>query len=98
MGRRKYRHYTDEFRAEAVRLANLSGNTRRIASELGIPKGTLSEWITEAQRSTPQIGRDRTSAVDDKAEIERLKAELERMTLERDFLKKAAAFFAKNQS
>jgi transposase len=98
MGRRKYRHYTDEFRTEAIRLANLSGRTSKVARELGIPKGTLSEWVTEAQRSTPQRGRDTTGDVDDKAEIERLKAELERMTLERDFLKKAAAFFAKNQS
>ena len=98
MGRRKYRHYTDEFREEAVRMARADGRASRVARMLGIPKGTLAEWVTEAERSTRDRDRDTTSDVSERAEIERLRAELDRVKLERDFLKKAVAFFAKDQS
>jgi transposase len=96
---KKYRHYTDELRREAVRLALESGNRiPKVARQLGMPSGTLRHWVAEAMESTSDSGRDTTAGVNEETEIARLRAELDRVKLERDFLKKAAAFFAKNQS
>ena len=97
MPRRTNRRYTAEFKANALRLALDTGHPTKVAHELGIPKTTMSQWLKE--RSTARGDGDTTLVVrDDKEEIARLREELERVKMERDFLKKAAAFFAKNQS
>ena len=97
--RHKRRRYTREFKAEAVRLAKESGEPSRIAKELGIPCGTFFAWWNAAVGSTPVEIRDTTAPVGDlEKENARLRQELERVKLERDFLKKAAAFFAKSES
>lgn len=89
------RQYTDEFKAEAVKQVLERGFTVvDVSARIGVPKHTLYGWVQTAKktaRSTEPPAGDRSES----AEICRLKAELRRVTEERDILKKAAAYFAK---
>ena len=92
MGKR--RKYSAEFKQEAVALANDPGVTQsQIAGELGINANMLGRWSQECEASGVQAfggqGRPRDE------EMAALKRELARVKKERDFLKEAAAFFAK---
>ena len=88
------RQYTDEFRSEAVKQVIERGfSVIDVATRIGIPKHTLYEWVHKARKASPGAGGP--SEKSDSAEIRRLKAELKRVTEERDILKKAAAYFAK---
>ena len=88
------RQYTDEFRSEAVKQVIERGfSVIDVATRIGIPKHTLYEWVHKARKAAPAAGGQ--SDKNDSAEIRRLKAELKRVTEERDILKKAAAYFAK---
>jgi transposase len=86
---------TPEFRREAVRLALTSGRTRReIAEDLGIGLSTLTRWLSqERDASEPS-----EAPVDVHTELKRLRRENAVLKQERDILKKAAAFFAKEGS
>ena len=64
-----------------------------VASRIGIPKHTLYGWVQAARKTA--LARGAAVAPTDSAEIRRLKAELRRVTEERDILKKTAAYFAK---
>ena len=92
MGER--RKYTEAYKAEAVELVINSGRPiAEIARDLGINEGTLGNWVNKAKRSgqvkeKPLGGSERT-------ELEELRKENQRLKMERDFLKKAAAWFAK---
>ena len=85
---------TPEFRREAVRLALTSGRTRReIAEDLGIGLSTLTRWLSQERDAEPS-----EAPVDLHAELKRLRRENAVLKQERDILKKAAAFFAKEGS
>ena len=87
--------YTDEFKAEAVKQVIERGFTVvEVAARIGLPKHTLYDWVQKARTAARA---DAVGPVDksDSAEVRRLKAELRRVTEERDILKKAAAYFAK---
>ena len=90
--------FTPEFRAEAVRLAQTSGRSRReIASDLGIGRSTLRNWIDRRRdREMEQPPEDRQE--DMAAELKRLRRENEVLRQEREILKRATAFFAKEGS
>jgi transposase len=94
MGSRK--QFTPEFKREAVQLLESGSRpASELARELGIARNQLYKWQTElrARGSTafpgPGARRERTT------ELARLKRELNRVTEERDILKKAALYFAK---
>lgn len=92
-------NYTPEFRAEAVKLVLEQGMTLREASErLSMRLPTLSSWVTAARAE--QVGAmsspQNKQLQDQEAEIRRLKKELALAQMERDILKKATAYFAKN--
>jgi transposase len=93
-----HRRFTQEFRDEAVRLAETSGRTRReIAEDLGIGLSTLRHWIDrrhECQMEHPPEDRQEDMA----AELKRLRRENEILRQEREILKRATAFFAKEGS
>ena len=90
MAQRRKR-YTAEFKAEAVRLAQTSDDTMRaVAQQLGVTPKSLHAWIREL-RPTPV---DRLTG-DERTELERLRRENADLRLERDILKKATAFFAR---
>ncbi|HGM6418304.1 TPA: IS3 family transposase [Stenotrophomonas maltophilia] len=82
------RQYTDEFRAEAVKQVIERGfSVVDVSTRIGIPKHTLYEWVHKARKASPSAG----GVVDrgDAAEVRRLKAELKRVTEERDIPKKS---------
>lgn len=86
---------TPEFRREAVRLALTSGRTRReIAEDLGIGLSTLTRWVGRERDVSEPV----EVPVDVHAELKRLRRENSVLRQERDILKKAAAFFAKDAS
>lgn len=88
------RKYSDEFKKEAVILANQSGAPlKQIASELGITPGILGRWRREQRQYGEKAFGGQGSPRDE--EMAALKRELARVKKERDFLKEAAAFFAK---
>ncbi len=94
MGTRPAR-YPDAFRAEAVDLSR-SGERSipRIARDLGINEQTLRNWV---KRAEIDAGRGRPGALttDERAELVRLRRENRLLQQEREILKKAAAWFAK---
>jgi len=93
--RRSRRQYSDEYKSEAVRLANDSGKpVRQVARELGVNANVLHRWMRE-EREAGAAGKTRGTIKAEQEEIVRLRRELARVTQERDFLKRAAAFFAK---
>ena len=86
--------HSEEFKQEAVRLALTSGLSReRLANDLGIGKSTLSKWLSQYRPS------DLVSApqADLARENERLRLENRILKEERDILKKATQFFAKER-
>jgi transposase len=89
------KQYTAEFKAEAIKQVIDRGHTVvEVAARLGLPKHTLYDWVQKARKAAAQpVGQ--TPAVSESAELRRLRAELKRVTEERDILKKAAAYFAK---
>ena len=90
------RSHTAEFKREAVRLARKPGISMvKAAQELDLHVNTLRGWVRkfESGKWQADAGTELKSA--EAKEIERLKRELDRVTMERDILKKATAFFAK---
>lgn len=92
MARRKY---TLEFKQSAVQLVNLQGySIPEAARNLGVDPHTLRDWVKKF--SGPDGIKEGPEGV--AAELRRLRKENARLRLEREILKKAAAFFAKEQS
>ena len=90
MGRHRTR-FTPEFRTEALRLAAESDTPlRTIARDLGMSRETLRKWV-EAARPEPR----QPLTEDERSELLRLRRENRRLEMERDILKKATAFFAR---
>ena len=95
---RKQKRYSAEFKENAVRLANESDKPiSDVARDLGVPYQTLYQWVSRAARrkAPPASGRSTPNGAETSDdEARRLRRELEEVKRERDFLKKAAAFFA----
>jgi len=89
--------YTQEFREEAARHALESDQTRiEIARNFGVSVWTLREWIKRYQeKSGVSTGTPKVETLEE--ENRRLRRDVERLKMERDILKKAAAYFAKEQ-
>lgn len=86
------KRYTDEFKVEAVRQVTDRGfKVAEVAERLGVTTHSLYAWLRKFGKS----GVVQRAELDQSAEVRRLKAELRRVTEERDILKKAAAYFAK---
>jgi transposase len=95
---RHNRHYSDEFKREAVRLLKGSGKTlTEQARELGIDSTTLWAWREKIEHENDPVTEENIEGtlLTKDEEIRRLKRENEILREERDFLKKATAFFAK---
>ena len=86
--------YTQEYKDEAVELVISSGRPiAEIARNLGINEGTLANWVNTAKRSGKL--KEKPLDTDERARLKELEDENRRLRMERDFLKKAAAWFAK---
>jgi len=85
------KRYTEEFKIEAVKQVTDRGySVAEVAERLGTTTHSLYTWIKRYGEQSPQ----QVSMADSQAENARLKAELRRVTEERDILKKAAKYFA----
>ncbi|TKS58660.1 MAG: hypothetical protein EWM72_02854 [Nitrospira sp.] len=95
MPARTRRRYTEEFKLEAVRLVRESVHpVAQEARDLGIPDNVLYRW-TAQHRQAETHGITRAAQRAEAVELARVKRELAQVTQERDFLRRAAAFFAK---
>jgi transposase len=95
MAKKKRRKYTKEFKEEAVRLISEEGYSYAEAGRnLGVNPNLLSRWKREFEGIELAPG----SAAAMQAELKRLRKENKRLKMEREILKKAAAFFAKESS
>ncbi len=93
----KRNKYSLEFKHEAVELVRRSQTScRQIALEIGVNANMLTRWVREADTVTDKAFTGSGTPRDQ--ELARLKRELARVTKERDFLRDAAAYFAKESS
>jgi transposase-like protein len=86
--------YPDDFRREAIELARISSKSQReIEEDLGISDVTLRNWVKQAERDEGK--RPDGLSSDEREELHRLRREVQTLRMEREILKKAAAFFAR---
>ncbi len=85
--------YPPEFKAEAVRLVHGSGKSlSTLAKDLGVADQTLRNWVRQAETDS---GVREGLTPDERAELRHLRREVRTLRQEREILKKAAAFFAR---
>ena len=86
--------YTLEFKLEAVRLVKGGQAVPVTARILGVPMQTLGNWVRLSEKGQLKGAGDKPVSVE-QMELARLRAQLARVTMERDILKKATAYFAR---
>src|SRR5512137_2935744 len=97
MERVPYGKYTKEFREEAVKLITEEKlSIPEVARRLNLPQSTLENWMRKYRAGKlDEIGKNYRPLTDTEMELARLKRENTELRMERDILKKAAAYFAK---
>ena len=98
MGRRKRRSFSDEFKAEAVaQVLDLGLSVPQVAKDLDLTETALREWVKRAKAAGERVS---AGGLDDaeRDELLRLRKEVKRLREDREILKKAATFFAKEKS
>jgi len=89
------RSFTPEYKAEAVELVRASGRSlAQIAKDLDLTETSLREWVRAAERERAPVALSGS----ERDELDRLRRDVRVLRMERDFLKKAAAFFAKENT
>ena len=95
MERRKRRTFSAEYKAEVVGLVRSSGKSPgQVAKELDLTETAVRSWVRQAAMDAKRDPQGPLTS-EERAELTRLRRELKTTTMERDFLRKAAAFFAK---
>lgn len=93
----KRKQYTPEYREQSALLVLETGRPiAHVAKEIGVSEQLLGKWVAQA-KARHSADKDRTLDVDERAELDRLRRENSELRLDREFLKKAAAFFASEQ-
>jgi transposase len=93
--KRKRRKFTPEFKVEAVRLCHVGDRTiGQVASDLDLTESALREWVKRVDIDAGKGPRDALTT-SEREELARLRRDNKRLTQERDILKAAATFFAK---
>lgn len=89
--------YTKEFREEAVKMVTEGGlSVLEVSSRLSLPKSTLERWRRVSKRGNlGEVGKGQRPLTEIESELAKVKRELSLAKMERDILKKAAAYFAK---
>lgn len=96
--KRKRRKFSGEFKAEAVRVVLESGKpVAEVARELDLVPSALGAWVKQAEIDGGN-GRKGELTTEEKEELRRLRREVRTLKMERDILKKAATFFAKESA
>ena len=98
MAKGKRRAFTKEFKAQTVRLVRDSGKSiGAIARELDLGETAVRSWVRQAEIDGGR-GRPGALTTDERKEFTRLRQEVRTLRMERDILKKATAFFAKENA
>lgn len=95
MSRRERRKFTDEQKTEAVKLVRDVGSISQVAKDLDLTESALRNWVRQAEIDAGN-GPEGALTTEEKEELRRLRREVKTLRMERDFLKKAAAYFAKD--
>jgi transposase len=98
MGVKGRKTYSEQFKSDAINLATESGKTvRQVARDLDVEPGTLHTWIRQRGKRAGDVATEsKTETLEE--EVRRLRRDLAQVTNERDFLKKATAYFAKENT
>jgi transposase-like protein len=92
---RPKKNFSPEYREEAVKMViETSRPIARVARELGINEGTLGNWVAAYRRE--HAGEEPPLALSERARLRELERETRDLKMENDFLKKAAAYFARD--
>jgi transposase len=92
---RKYRKFSPEFREEAVRLViDNSRPIAQVARELGVNEGTLGNWVNQYRKD--HVGEEPPLTPSERIQLAEAQRELRELRMENEFLKKAAAYFARD--
>lgn len=94
MPKRSRRSYSSEQKADAVNLVRKVGNLSQVARDLDLTESSLRNWVKQAEVDEGR-GAEGALTTEEKQELQQLRRENRTLRMERDFLKKAAAFFAK---
>ncbi|MCA2271570.1 transposase [Mycobacterium avium] len=95
----KRKKYTPEFREQAARLVIETGRPiAHVAAEIGVGEQLLGRWVRLAREAADDGDTRAVLEADERAELEHLRRENAELRLDREFLKKAAAFFASEQN
>jgi transposase len=95
MATRKRRAFTEEFKTQAVRVVRESGKSiGTVARELDLTESALRAWVRQAAIDVG-CGPAGALTTEERGELTRLRREVRTLRMERDILKKATAFFAK---
>jgi transposase len=98
MARRKRRQFTDSFKADAVRLCAQGGRSvAHVATDLDLTQSALRGWVKRAEADAGKRTTDTLTSIE-REELFQLRRDNKRLLMERDILKKAAAFFAKESA
>lgn len=89
------RKFTAEQKAEAVRLVRETGSVSQVAKDLDLTPSSLRIWVKQANVDEGK-GPEGALTTEEKKELRQLRRENKTLRMERDFLKKATAFFAKD--
>ena len=91
------RHFSREFKVEAVKLVTERGvSIAQAARDLDVHETMVRTWVKEIGKDPEHAFPGKGMMKPEQAEIERLKKEVAKLKMERDILKKAAAYFAKD--
>ena len=95
MAKRKRRNFTKEYKAEVVELIRQSGKSvGAVSRELDLTETAVREWVKQAEADEAPAGTGALSSAE-REELQRLRKQVKTLEMEREILKKATAFFAK---
>ena len=94
--RRARRSFTPEFKADAVKLCKAGDRTiAQVAEDLDLTETALREWVKKAEETSEDSTSTEPLSGVERDELKELRKRVKRLEMEREILKKAAAFFAK---
>ncbi len=98
-GKKIKKNYTNEFKADAIKLVTEHGyNRAEVGRRLGVNPNNVSRWVREYRQEKDEIAEGGVSRRELNEENRRLRKENKNLQMEREILKKATAFFAKESN
>ena len=93
--KKQRKKFTKEFKSDAVKLVTEQGyNASEVGRRLDVHQSNVSKWVRQHRRLLENPSKSSSTAPELEAEVKRLRKENKRLLMEREILKKAAAFFA----